>query len=297
MIIALVIVAVVFISIVVYLLTSGRSTGGTGSAAADFGKRPAVSDFHVRDDTALVLFDVVIPGQIDDHIAKVLTAQAIEVVREKKGHLPIAQVTTVVAQARRNGGSVEVGRVALETPGELPPPLPIPEAPRASAVANDPLATFTESLSTSAPATAPKSREAELGPAGVDLVLPNSTIQALAERGYEPLAVTAGELATELLEMAGYTLQAGAKPKTYLAARGGSTTYLQVVDLGDYPEIETHQINGFVVDFLASRADRGLLVSDRYGPFEVYDREKREPRVRFVTRERLQGFVDALTVG
>ncbi len=51
-----------------------------------------------------------------------------------------------------------------------------------------------------------------------------------------------------------------------------------------------------MVDFMSSKADRGLLISDRYGPFEVYEREKREPRVRFVTRERLQGFVDALTV-
>ncbi len=46
-----------------------------------------------------------------------------------------------------------------------------------------------------------------------------------------------------------------------------------------------------------SGADRGLMVSDKFGPFEVYERERREPRVRFVTRERLQGFVDALTVG
>ena len=38
------------------------------------------------------------------------------------------------------------------------------------------------------------------------------------------------------------------------------------------------------------------LVSDKFSPFEVYERERREPRIRFVTRERLQKFVDALSL-
>ena len=52
----------------------------------------------------------------------------------------------------------------------------------------------------------------------------------------------------------------------------------------------------FVVEFVNSGADRGLLISDKFSPFEVYEREKREPRIRFVTRERLQKFVDALSL-
>jgi hypothetical protein len=96
--------------------------------------------------------------------------------------------------------------------------------------------------------------------------------------------------------MAGYAVSSGTKAGTYLARRGGTTTFLYVVGLGDYPEVDGKDISAFVVDFMASKADRGLLISDRYGPFEVYERERREPRVRFVTRERLQSFVDALTV-
>lgn len=289
-------VVVVAIALGVLVMTRGRSPA-TKAAPDAYDKRPNVADFHVRDDTALVTFDVHVAGDADEHISQLLTAQALEVVREKQDHLPIAQVTTVVALAKRNGESVEVGRVGLETPGELPPPLPIPEAPHAAAVAGDPLATFTESVSGPAPVAAPAPRDADLQPAGADLNLPANVVQALAERGYEKLAITAGELATELLEMSGYMVQAGPKPNTYVATRGGSSTYLHVVPLGDYPEISSKDISTFMVDFLSSKADRGLLISDRYGPFEVYEREKREPRVRFVTRERLQSFVDALTVG
>jgi hypothetical protein len=291
--VAIIIAAIVAVAVAVYFLTLA-SRGGR-SVTPDFTKPPAVADFHVRDDTALVLFDVKVAGELDEHFASVLTAQALEIVREKQHHLPIAQVTKVVAQGRRNGESVEVGRVKLETPGELPPPLAV-EAPHARTVANDPLAAYSETLSGPAPTTAGVSRVSELGPAGSDLVLPTSVVLSLSERGFDVLSMTAGDLALELLEMAGYTITPDRKPDCYSAVRGGSRTYLCNVGLGDYPEIESRHINAFVVDFLASKADRGLLISDRYGPFEVYDREKREPRVRFVTRERLQSFVDALTI-
>lgn len=291
--VAIIIAAIVAVAVAVYFLTLSSRNGP--AAPSDFAKRPAVADFHVRDDTALVLFDVTVAGEPDEHFASVLTAQALEVVREKQHHLPIAQVTKVVAQGKRNGESVEVGRVKLETPGELPPPLAV-ESPHARAVANDPLAAYSEALSGPAPTTVGAKRVSELGPAGSDVSLPTSVVLSLSERGFDVPSMTAGDLAIELLEMAGYTITSGAKPDCYLAVRAGSRTYLCSVGLGDYPEIESRHINAFVVDFLASKADRGLLISDRYGPFEVYDREKREPRVRFVTRERLQSFVDALTI-
>ena len=50
------------------------------------------------------------------------------------------------------------------------------------------------------------------------------------------------------------------------------------------------------MEFVNSGADRGLLISDKFSPFGVYEREKREPRIRFVTRERLQKFIDALSL-
>jgi hypothetical protein len=37
-------------------------------------------------------------------------------------------------------------------------------------------------------------------------------------------------------------------------------------------------------------------VSSKFGPFIIYGQEQREPRVRFVTRERLQKFIDAFSL-
>ncbi len=62
---------------------------------------------------------------------------------------------------------------------------------------------------------------------------------------------------------------------------------------GEYPELGEQAITGFLFDFASSGASRGLLVTDKYCPFSVYERERRDPRVRFLSRERLQQFVDA----
>jgi hypothetical protein len=65
---------------------------------------------------------------------------------------------------------------------------------------------------------------------------------------------------------------------------------------GSHPELDESAIRKFVVDFGSSGADRGLLISEKYAPFEIYDRERRDRRIRFVTRERLAGFIDALAL-
>lgn len=289
-------VVVVVIAVVAYRLLSANGAARSGREAVGFDARPRVADFHIRDDVALVLFDVEVGAGVEDHAAEVLTAEAVEVVRDKSESLPIGHVTTVVAQAKGADGSVEVGRVHFETPGELPPPLLAPPPPHASSVGFDPLEAYSEGLSGAPPSVASSRRDDELGPAGSDLTLPTTFADSLSRTGVDPASMSAGDVALELLSSVGYTVAPGPKPDCYIANRGGANTYIYVVGIGDYPEIESQHINSFMVDFLASRADRGLLISDRYGPFEVYDREKREPRVRFVTRERLQGFVDALTV-
>ncbi len=51
-----------------------------------------------------------------------------------------------------------------------------------------------------------------------------------------------------------------------------------------------------MIRFVSSGADRGLLFTDKYAPFMVYDKERREPRIRFISRERLQAFVDSVAM-
>ena len=65
---------------------------------------------------------------------------------------------------------------------------------------------------------------------------------------------------------------------------------------GEYPELSEQVINEFMVDYVSSGADRGILVSDKYAPFSIYDKERRESRVKYISRERLQHFVDSLMV-
>ena len=55
-------------------------------------------------------------------------------------------------------------------------------------------------------------------------------------------------------------------------------------------------ISVFVADFAGAKTDRALLVTDKFGPFEVYERERRDPRCRIITRERLQKFVDSMAL-
>jgi hypothetical protein len=89
-----------------------------------------------------------------------------------------------------------------------------------------------------------------------------------------------------------------AGPDSFRARRAGQTTFVRVVahSAGAHPELDESAIRQFVVDFGGSGSDRGLLLSEKYAPFEIYDRERRDGRVRFVTRERLQGFIDAFAL-
>ncbi|NNJ46647.1 MAG: hypothetical protein HKP18_02335 [Acidimicrobiia bacterium] len=83
-----------------------------------------------------------------------------------------------------------------------------------------------------------------------------------------------------------------------MASNPTGRTYLFIDPLAetDYPELSEKMINRFMVGFEQSGHNRGLLVSDKFGPFLVYEKERREPRVHFITRERLQQFVDSLAL-
>ena len=43
--------------------------------------------------------------------------------------------------------------------------------------------------------------------------------------------------------------------------------------------------------------ERGMLISDKYSPYMVYEVESNQPKVRFITRERIQRFIDSMAIG
>ena len=91
---------------------------------------------------------------------------------------------------------------------------------------------------------------------------------------------------------------AGEGHEAWVASNPSGRTFVFVDPLGDsdYPEVSERAINRFMVAFEQSGNERGLLVSDKFGPFLVYEKERREPRVHFITRERLQQFIDSLAL-
>jgi hypothetical protein len=40
-----------------------------------------------------------------------------------------------------------------------------------------------------------------------------------------------------------------------------------------------------------------MFISDKYGPFMTHDIEATDRRIRFVTRERAQDFIDSMALG
>ena len=275
-----------------------KKVGAADEIAVSERPRPKVVSFHVRDDVAEVTFDEPLPEDGADEVMKdLLVAEALEVVREKRHSLPIGQVEKVTAFAGRGGPPVKVGTMELPTRGELPPPVVAAPQLHLGHVGYDPIdAQFADE--SEVPSTVTKSRSDTLGPIGTELRIPKAVEVGLRGQGIDPAEMDSGQLVSGLLRLFGYAVVDGAAPGTYTASKGGSVTFVREVAHApnDSPELDEKDMRTFLVDFIASKADRGLLVSDKYGPFSVYQMEKSEPRIQFVTRERLQKFVDALAL-
>lgn len=259
--------------------------------------RPRVALFRIEGDEALVTFDVPLPpGDIDEVLRDLLVTEAVEVLRDEAPGREVGSVTTVVAMAGR-GDVREVGRRSLELPGTLPPPLGFGHLLQFSKFGSDPIEGQFESEGVTGH-TAPTGSD-DLGPIGGELRFPKAVDLGLRTRGLDPATMKAGEMVLTLLELFDYDVSAGEIAGTYSATKGGQRIYIREEphSEGGHPELDESVINQFMFDFSSSGADRGLLVTEKWGPYEIYEREKRQPRVRFVTRERLQTFVDGLSLG
>lgn len=257
--------------------------------------RPTVAEMHVVGDEARVTFDVPLPEKGDDVLADVLLGEAIEVVREKRHHLPMSNVTAVVALAGRDP-ILQVGRAILDGPGVLPPAVKVRSILNLATIAADPLEeNFGEPFH---PGTAIKPPTDHLGSIGAEVRLPRAVETGLRAQGIDPDTMSAGELITGMLSLVGYRITPGLADQTFMAEKGGAKTFIRQDSYspGDHPEVDLEALGRFAGEFRSSGAARGLYVSDKYAPFEVYERERRDPQVRYVTRERLQRMVDALAL-
>ena len=263
------------------------------------GPRPNLVGVNISGSEAHVTFDVPLPDTGDEILAELLVGEAIEAVREQRHALQMSSIETVVAFAGRPFPE-EVGRTALPSPGELPDASEAPSMLSLSAIAEDPLSAEFEGGSAQSATTQPaRTGSDQLGPLHEELRLPKAIETGLRAQGIDPVTMSAAQLLTGTLALVGYNVAEGPIEGTWYAEKGGARTFVREVPHadGDYPELDEDAISRFMFEFQSAGAERGLLVTDKFGPFSVYDKERREPRIRFLTRERLQKVVDSLALG
>lgn len=277
---------------------AGLSTG-EDLFDADTKHHAPVADFHVQGEEAIVTFDVPLPDEDDTVLNELLVDEAIEVVREKRHTLPIDDVVTVVVMAGRPTAR-EVGRASLPAAGELPPPVADMGLSFAH-IAHDPFAAPFEDHSDHSVMYETKSTVPadELGPIIDELKLPEGLQRGLRAVGVDPEDVSAHDLILTLLRMFGYRVTEQAGQGSYIAIKDGVSTYILTEPhiKGSHPELDEAVINRFIAAYGSSGADRGILLTGKYGPFMVNDVEARQPNVRFITRERVQAFIERMALG
>ncbi len=285
----------------IYAAVRGTSSGDLAAPdeAAALELRPALTDFHVGGDTATVSYDVPLPaGEVDEHLRDLLLHDAARVVREKSAHgLPIDQVQRVRAMGRRNGELVEAGVLDLPKPGVVPE-LAVPDlVPHAAIAGYDPLAHIGEQEFDVQPGLAAPSAEEGLEPFGSELRMSRGVEASLRAAGIDPDDTTLEDLTLGLLAMGGYSVTPVVGGE-YLARSGGEETLVRVLphQPGEHPELSEQVINEFGVEVAQRNPTRAMLITDKFSPYVIYERERRNPKCRFITRERLQAFVDGFAL-
>jgi hypothetical protein len=260
-------------------------------------RRTPLSEFHVHGNEARVTFDVPLASEDDPVLNDILVDEGVEVVREKRRALPIDEVTVIVVLAGRDEVR-EVGRAELPSAGELPPPMQS-EMLSLTHIARDPFAQQFEADHAVKYDTKVQVPGDELGPWRDELSVPEGLVRGLRARGVDPDAVEGPTFVLSLLEMFDYSVKAQAEPNTHMANKDGTQIFIRTEahHPGEHPELDETLIRKFVVEFETSGAQWGMLISDKYCPFMIHDLETREPRIRFITRERGQHFIDSMAMG
>lgn len=255
---------------------------------------PPVAGFEVEDGIAKVTFAVPVPLDIDQVLREVLMIEAIEVVRERRHSSAVPPFTEIAVYA----GKPHPREIASKPfPDGVLPENTAPSMLNLSTIALDPIAVMVDKGPSSLDLPTRSSGD-KIGPVGPEIRLPKAVDTGLRAQGIDPSTMSAAELVTGLLSLVGYRVTPGVADHTWFAQKGGEKTFIREDPLGPdaYPEMDDGAIQRFLFEFQTAGTDRGLLVSDKYAPFGVHEKESREPRIRFLTRERLQKFVDGLNL-
>ena len=256
-------------------------------------------ELHVVDNEIHIQFEVPLPVEgADAVLADLLSHHALELINDRidREHplegIPVAQVF-----AQRRGESVLVATLDLGDPDEVVEmEMPI-LLPSGANIGYDPLSKYGAGKDENVLELAEHRASDDLGTVGSHLRLTAGVTAGLRSMGIDPETMTVCELGRGLLELAGYALT-DRGDGTWVASGKGTSTFVQCVghSSGDYPELSHKAVAAFLVAYARARTERGMLITDKFGPYEIYKKERANPDCVFVTRERLQGFVDAIAL-
>jgi hypothetical protein len=300
-------IAISMIGLVVYGMrafgqTQGRQAAAKTPEATPFRPQPTVSDFHVRGATASVVFAVPLGDtEAGPHLTALLNANAVEYVRGKVASgLPLDGVEHIAVSAMRGDRIELIDTVNLPAIGQLPDES---ELLSGEALPHDPVASL-QAVTADSTVAAATSRSDSLEPVSeiVELTTPGEA--HLRSLGVDPATMSLEDLIVGLFRINGYQIDtsragfamASVEPDKILwIGRDGQSFPLVIIDhvVGTYPELDDQVLSEFSVGVAQANPTRAILVTDKFSPYAMYDRERRDKRLVCVTRERLQSFVDS----
>ena len=149
-----------------------------------------------------------------------------------------------------------------------------------------------------APGLAARTGGDTLAPLAAELRIPAAAEAGLRSQGIDPAGADAATIVLGIMRLSGAVVTPR-DADTHEVLAAGKRTMVRVVPHrpGEHPELDESSVRRFAADFATSGTDQAMLITEKYAPFEVYDRERRNPRARYITRERVQDLVDALSIG
>ncbi|NND02803.1 MAG: hypothetical protein HKN91_08450 [Acidimicrobiia bacterium] len=301
----IVILFVIVVLIAVGLFFRSRSGGmptrTVAGAIATEAKALNDVDFNVEGATAHVYFDTAIPAEGADTVLEALMGrEAMRVFHEKADHLPLDGVHHVTAHGKRAGSTVAVTTVDVRTPAAMDDM----DAPASDDVLRADDVAGSDDLLGALHAmefgrgSGYRGGSDDLPPLSAELAIPAKVIEAVAGAGGTVDGMSLRDFISGLLRAAGYDVAVTADG-TGTARKSGKTTFVQFVDhaAGSHPELDESSVDAFVMKFMSSGADRGMLFTPKFGPYAIYEKERRNDKVKYMTRERLQAFVDSVAMG
>lgn len=300
----------VVVAILVGVLSASKRQGVDTTASNAVAERklgaagPTVTSFHVSGDTAITGFEAPLgsaePGR---HLVDLLSLAAVEFLHSKqKDGLPLSEVTKIDVRAMRGSEPESIAIIDLPAKGQLPSTENMRSVVEPAV---DPISQMAKVVAdTSVVATPTTSGEL---PAVADFIrIGGPTEASLRAMGVDPSDLSLRDLVVGLFQVSGYDMldgRAGASgvsgSETFRLVRSGKSTSVIILPHveGSYPEIGDTAFTELSIAAGQVQGDDVLFISDKFAPYSMYERERRDKRILFVTRERLQGFVDSFGLG